>query len=170
MNGFNKMADIYPHLRYGKFSFLALSISVVLVCLFGAESTWAQQTSGPTRIDLPQAIQLALAHNHALKAARTLIEQSHAEEVTAAIRPNPVLTYDDLFVPLFSPSQLNSSAIDTITEFDLGVSYTFERGRKRQARMRAAQDQTAVTRAGVQDNERSLTFNVAQQFLTALLA
>lgn len=164
------MTDIYPHVKYGKFGFLALSISVVLVCVFGARSSWAQQTFGPTRIDLPQAIQLALAHNHALKAARTLIEQSHAEEVTAAIRPNPVFTYDDLFIPLFSPSQLNSSAINTITEFDAGVSYTFERGHKRQARIRAAQDQTAVTRTGVQDNERSLTFNVAQQFLAALLA
>lgn len=80
------------------------------------------------KVDLEQAIQLALAHNHALKAARTQIQQSQAEEITAAIRPNPVFTYDDLYVPIFSPSQLNASALNNATEFDLGVSYTFERG------------------------------------------
>jgi cobalt-zinc-cadmium efflux system outer membrane protein len=122
------------------------------------------------RIDLEQAIQMAVVHNHALKAARTQIQQSQAEEVTAAIRPNPVFTYDDLYVPIFSPSQLNSTTLNNVTEFDLGVSYTFERGHKRQARIRAARDQTAVTTSQVSDTERGLTFNVAQQFIGILLA
>jgi cobalt-zinc-cadmium efflux system outer membrane protein len=129
-----------------------------------------QQAPPHSRIDLDQAIQLALAHNHALKAARSLIPQSQAEEITAAIRPNPVFTYDDLYVPLFSPSQLNSSTLDNITEFDLGFSYTFERGHKRQARIEAARDQTAQTRSQVNDTERALTANVGQQFIGILLA
>jgi cobalt-zinc-cadmium efflux system outer membrane protein len=122
------------------------------------------------RIDLEQAIQMAVVHNHALKAARTQIQQSQAEEVTAAIRPNPVFTYDDLYVPIFSPSQLTATTLNNVTEFDLGVSYTFERGHKRQARIRAARDQTAVTTSQVSDTERGLTFNVAQQFIGILLA
>ncbi len=122
------------------------------------------------RIDLDQAIQLALAHNHALKAAQTQIQQSQAQEVTAAIRPNPVFTYDDLFVPIFSPNQLNTNTLDNITEFDVGVGYTFERGGKRKARIRAARDQTAVTHSLVRDNARTLSFNVAQQFIAALQA
>ena len=60
--------------------------------------------------------------------------------------------------------------MDNITEFDLGFTYTFERGHKRQARINAAKDATAVTRSQVKDNERSLTFNVAQQFVNVLLA
>jgi cobalt-zinc-cadmium efflux system outer membrane protein len=122
------------------------------------------------RIDLEQAIQIAIAHNHALKAARTQIQQSQAEEITAAIRPNPVFAYDDLYVPIFSPGQLNASYLDSTTEFDLGISYTIERGHKRQARIRAARDQTAVTRSQVSDTERGLTFNVGQQFIGILLA
>ena len=113
---------------------------------------------------------MAVVHNHALKAVRTEIQQSQAEEITAAIRPNPVFTYDDLYVPIFSPSQLTSTTLNNITEFDLGVSYTFERGHKRQARIRAAKDQTAVTISQVSDTERGLTFNVAQQFIGILLA
>jgi len=122
------------------------------------------------RVDLDQAIQLALAHNHALRAARTQIQQSRAEEITASLRPNPVFTYDDLFLPIFSPHSFNTSTLDNITEFDAGLSYTIERGHKRQARIRAARDQTAVTRSQVSDNERTLTFTAAQQFINVLLA
>jgi len=130
----------------------------------------AQQAPPHSRIDLDQAIQLALAHNHALKAAQSQIPQSQAQEITAAIRPNPVFMYDDLFIPIFSPAQLNSSTLDNITEFDVGFSYTFERGHKRQSRMQAARDQTAETRSQVSDTERGLTSNVAQQFIGILLA
>ena len=52
-------------------------------------------------------------------------------------------------------------------QFDLGVGYLFERGKKRQHRLQAAKDQTAVTSATVDDNARTLTFNVASQFISA---
>jgi cobalt-zinc-cadmium efflux system outer membrane protein len=136
----------------------------------GSVAASAQQAPPLSRVDLEQAIQLAIKHNHALKAAENTIQQSEAEEITAAIRPNPVFTYDDLYIPLFSPGQLNGSTLDNITEFDLGFSYTFERGHKRQARIDAAKDATAVTRSQVKDNERTLTASVAQQFIGILLA
>jgi cobalt-zinc-cadmium efflux system outer membrane protein len=136
----------------------------------GSMAASAQQAPPHSRIDLDQAIQLALAHNHALKAAQSLIPQNQAQEITAAIRPNPVFSYDDLYVPIFSPSQLNSATLDNTTEFDFGLSYTFERGHKRQARIQAARDQTAQTRSQVNDTERTLTANVAQQFIGILLA
>jgi cobalt-zinc-cadmium efflux system outer membrane protein len=52
----------------------------------------------------------------------------------------------------------------------VGVGYLFERGKKRQHRLQAAKDQTAVTVAQTSDNERTLTFNVASQFIATLLA
>ncbi|MGH9351097.1 MAG: TolC family protein, partial [Terriglobia bacterium] len=122
------------------------------------------------RIYLQQAIQLALAHNHALQAARTMIPQSQAQEITASLRPNPVLLGDGLFIPFFSPGSLNGPTLNSISEFDLGVSYLIERGHKRQARIRAAKDLTAVTATTVKDDERVLTFNVAQQFIQVLYA
>jgi cobalt-zinc-cadmium efflux system outer membrane protein len=137
--------------------------------LFAAATNLRAQATA-MKIDLEQAIQIAIDHNHALKAARTLIQQSQAQEITAAIRPNPVFTYDDLYVPLFSPGQLNSTTLNNVTEFDLGMTYTFERGGKRQARIRAARDQTAVTRSTVNDNVRTLAFNVGQQFVAVLQA
>jgi outer membrane protein, heavy metal efflux system len=135
-------------------------------------SVRAQQAAPRARIDLEQAIQLALAHNHALKAAESQIPQSQAEEVTASLRPNPVFTYDNLFIPFSAHPAGGSypSALNSITEFDAGISYTIERGHKRQARIQAAHDQTTETRSQVSDAERTLTATVAQQFIGVLLA
>ena len=125
---------------------------------------------GTTHISLDQAIDLALAHNHALKASRTLILQNQAQEVTANLRPNPTLGLDTQFIPFFSPQYFSGENLDQTQQFDVGLSYLFERGKKRQHRLQAARDQTAVTRAQVADAERTLAFNVGQQFVSVLLA
>jgi len=125
---------------------------------------------GPVKITLDEAIQMALAHNHALAAARTTIDQSLAEETTANLRPNPVLLGDAQFLPIFNPGMFDADYINTDAQFDLGISYLFERGKKRQHRLAAAQDATAVTRSTVADNERTVTFQVAQLFTNVQLA
>ena len=123
-----------------------------------------------TRISLDQAIDLALAHNHALLATRTTILQNQAQETTANLRPNPTLSADSQFLPFFNPQNFSADNLDQLQQFDLGVGYLFERGRKRQRRLQAAKDQTAMTRAQVTDAERTLSFNVGQQFVNVLLA
>jgi outer membrane protein, heavy metal efflux system len=122
------------------------------------------------RITLDDALRLALQHNHALAAARSTILESQALETTANLRPNPVLAWDAQFLPIFEPSKFNADFIDSQSQFDLGLSYTYEIGGKRQHRLRAARDVTAATRSTVVDNERTLSFNVGQQFVAAVLA
>jgi len=123
-----------------------------------------------THVTLDQAIDLALKHNHSLQAARTLILQNQADEITANLRPNPVGVVDEQYLPLFTPSAFTRDYVDNNAVFDLGVSYLFERGKKRQHRLQAARDLTSVTTATVTDDERALTANVAQQFIVALLS
>jgi cobalt-zinc-cadmium efflux system outer membrane protein len=163
-----------------------LYFPIVLVAVFSAGAAGAQsppaqspslpdaqalaQKPGAVTISLDDAIQMALRHNHSLLAARSTIQQSEAEETTANLRPNPVLLGDAQFLPIFSPSQFSADYIDNTAQFDLGISYLFERGKKRQHRLQAAKDQTAVTRSQVDDNERSLTFSVASQFINVELA
>jgi outer membrane protein, heavy metal efflux system len=130
----------------------------------------AAPSGAPTRVTLDQAIDMALKHNHSLQAARTMILQNRASEITANLRPNPTITGDTQFLPLFTPGDFNSNYLDNNAQFDLGVGYLFERGKKRQHRLQAAKDQTAVTVEQTSDNERTLTFNVASQFIAALLA
>jgi len=122
-----------------------------------------------TQITLEQAISMALANSPAIKAARTQIQQSQAQEITANLRPNPTLSWDSQFIPVFS-GDFSSDTLNNLQQFDIGVGYLFERGHKRQNRLQAARDQTAVTAAQVADTERTLVFNVAQQFINVLLA
>jgi outer membrane protein, heavy metal efflux system len=123
-----------------------------------------------TYISLDQAIDLALTHNHSLQATRTLILQNQAQEITANLRPNPTLGADSQFVPIFNPQYFSADNLDQIQQFDIGIGYLFERGHKRPRRLEAARDQTAVTGAQVADAERTLAFNVGQQFVSVLLA
>ncbi len=128
------------------------------------------QKQNTTLISLDQAIDLALAQSHSLKATRTLILQNQAQEITANLRPNPTFGADTQFVPFFSPQDFSGENLNETQQFDIGISYLFERGHKRQRRLQAARDQTAVTRAQVVDAERTLAFNVGQQFVSVLLA
>ncbi|HSY11452.1 MAG TPA: TolC family protein [Verrucomicrobiae bacterium] len=139
-------------------------MSLLLLLLVPAEG---QST---TLITLDQAIDLGLAHNHALKASRTLILQNQAQEITANLRPNPTLYFDSQFLPIFQPSEFSGDNLSEVQQFDLGMGYLFERGHKRQRRLQAAVDQTNVTKAQITDDERSLIFNVGQQFVAVLLA
>jgi outer membrane protein, heavy metal efflux system len=165
-----------------RFPFVLVTVTVSLAAgaVAGAQLAPTQAPSPPAQalaqnhatatLSLDDAIQMALQHNHNILAARTTIQQNEAEETTANLRPNPVILTDWQFLPIFQPSQFSSDYLDNIAQFDLGVSYLFERGKKRQHRLRAARDLTAQSRSLVADNERSLAFGVATAFINVELA
>src|ERR1700678_321369 len=170
-------------MRLERLRFPVLFVAVLFFGAAGAQSPPAQspspspqqaqvlaQNPATVKISLDDAIQMALQHNHNLLALRTTIQQSEAEEITANLRPNPVILSDWQFLPVFQPSQFSADYLDNTAQFDLGVSYLFERGKKRQHRLRAARDLTAVTRSQVADNERGLAFSVSTLFINVELA
>src|SRR5690242_12977898 len=157
----------------------ATALLALPVCLSAQQNPSAATAPAPAqaasqapamRITLDEAIRLALQHNHALQAARTTILQNQSLETSANLRPNPVLSWDAQFLPIFQPSKFSGDYLDNQAQFDLGLGYTFEIGKKRQHRLQAAKDVTAASRSTVADNERQLVFNVSQQFVGALLA
>jgi len=162
-------------------SFFAVAVVVVLApgCMLWGQTlpqtpATSQAPGAPqapsTLVTIDQAIELAKKNNPTLQANRTLISQNKEQEVTANLRPNPVLSWDAQYLPLFSPDLWSSNYIDNTAQFDMGVGYLFERGRKRQHRLQAARDLTAVTGAQVADAERTTVESAAQQFISALLA
>ena len=74
-----------------------------------------------TLISLDQAIDLALAHNHSIKATRTLVLQNQAQEITANLRPNPTLGADSQFIPIFN-SGFSAENLDEAQQFDKSPS------------------------------------------------
>ena len=129
-----------------------------------------QTAKTAVRITLDEAIQMAIQHNHVLLAARTTIQQSEAEEITANLRPNPSFDRGLGISAVLHTKLLHWRLSADSTEADFGLSYLFERGKKRQHRLQAAKDITAVTRSLVADNERQLTFQVATLFFNVQLA
>src|SRR5271154_4415858 len=162
--------------RYGLSALISTLMRFRYVRIFAPTATFVLMLVGTcagqnrTYISLDQAIDLALTHNYSLQATRTLILQNQAQEITANLRPNPTLGADSQFVPFFSPQDFSGTNLNETQQFDIGIGYLFERGRKRQRRLQAARDQTAVQRAQVTDAERTLAFNVGQQFVSVLLA
>jgi outer membrane protein, heavy metal efflux system len=147
-------------------SFFAMAALICGAC----GSAALGQTQGPVRITLDDAVKMALDHNHTLQAERSTILQAQAEETTANLRPNPTLSWDAQFLPLFQPTAAGSNYFDQNAQFDIGLSYLFEIGRKRQHRLQAALDVTAQTKSQVSDNERALMFLVASDFVSVQLA
>jgi|HubBroStandDraft_6_1064221.scaffolds.fasta_scaffold03156_7 cobalt-zinc-cadmium efflux system outer membrane protein len=122
-------------------------------------------------ITLEQALDLATRNNPTLQANQTLILQNKAQEITANLRPNPVLSLDSQYLPLFESSLFNDTNYwNDSVQFDAGVGYLFERGKKRQHRLDAAKTATAVTEAQVSDAQRTVLAGAAQLFISALLA
>src|SRR5262245_40585022 len=74
----------------------------VLICTLLARLTYGQ--SPAFRITIDQAIEMAMRHNHNLQATRTNVQQNQAQEITANVRPNPVLFADWEYLPIFSRS------------------------------------------------------------------
>ncbi len=136
-----------------------------------AQGTVPQAVPQPAApLTMEEATRLALEHNQAIRAQRLNIEQSRANEITAALKPNPVFTNLNEDFPIFDPSQLTLENIRTNQEFTNSVTYTLERGGKRQKRIQVAADATDVTAKTVADAERQLRFQVAQAFINVLLA
>jgi len=125
----------------------------------------------PQAITLEQALELAKQNNPTLRANETLVLQNKAQEITANLRPNPVLGLDAQYLPLFAPDLFTDTNYwNDQTQYDVGIGYLFERGKKRQHRLDAARTATAVTEAQVSDAQRTTLANAAQLFIAALLA
>jgi outer membrane protein, heavy metal efflux system len=158
---------------------ISAAACALVSCALTATPAFGQAPTGPVRITLDEAIQLAIKHNHFLIALRTTIQQSESEEITQGLRPNPTLFADWEYLPLGSPASQNNDLYNGVststylknnTEVDVGLSYLFERGGKRLDRLQAQKDITAQTRSLVSDNERGLSFQVATLFFNAQLA
>lgn len=132
------------------------------------------QTAAPVapvaRLTMDEAVRMAIARNQTLEAQRLGIDASKADEVTAGLKPNPSLSFSVSGFPLFSPSMFNSDYIKNSLTYDVGTSYLFERGGKRDNRVLVAQNTTDVAAKGTVDAERQLRFQTAQAFINVLLA
>lgn len=106
--------------------------------------------------------------NTNLLAAKLNIDELHAEEITAHLRPNPDFTLSADGTQI-SPSHGVWQPFAG-TFISPGVSYLFERRNKRNLRYEAAKEGTAIGSAQANDTERTLIFNLRSAFVGVLQA
>jgi cobalt-zinc-cadmium efflux system outer membrane protein len=121
-------------------------------------------------LSIDDAVRLALDRNQTLSAERLTIDQSKADEITAALKPNINASFNAEQLSTFSANPFSLSSETTNATYIAGLGYTFERGGKREKRMTVAHDTTDVTAKGVLDAERQLRFQTEQAFISVLLA
>jgi cobalt-zinc-cadmium efflux system outer membrane protein len=140
--------------------------SIMLQPLAVAQSQVLSYANAPSLISMEDAVRIALQYNQALRAQRLNIDQSKAGEITASLKPNPVLGNLVDTIPIFSPQTIRLQT----QIYEETLSYTVERGGKREKRVTVAKDNTDIAAKTVTDNERQLRFQVVQAFINVLLA
>jgi len=108
------------------------------------------------------------AQNPNLAAGRVGIDESKAQEITAYLRPNPDLTvstdgtqltpYHGVWRPFAG------------TQFSPSLSYLHEREHKRELRRDSARGATAIASSTLEDQDRTLLFNLRSAFVNILHA
>lgn len=109
-----------------------------------------------------------VANNPTLQAGRVGVDESRAQEITAHLRPNPdlTLTVDGMQI---APSQGVWTPLTGVMESP-AVSYLHERRHKRELRTESAQKATTIAGSQLEDQERTLVFNLRSAFVQTLQA
>jgi len=106
-------------------------------------------------------------NNPNLAASRVAVEESKAQEITAYLRPNPEATATLDQIDPFTPDPYRP--FGNTLPF-LSGSYLHEREHKRELRRDSARGATAIASSTLEDQDRTLLFNVRSAFVGILHA
>ncbi|MGE0447386.1 MAG: TolC family protein, partial [Vicinamibacterales bacterium] len=138
-----------------------------LVAWSGMHGNARAQAPVPARLSLVEAVTLAVERNPAMVAARAGAEAADADAVSAALRPNPVVTVDSGGYPIFEPARPGYWGN---SEFVVRVDQDWETASRRRLRTDVANAGRTVAQLTVQDRARQLALDVKRAYLGAVLA
>src|SRR5215813_1079885 len=114
-----------------------------------------------SRLTLAEALSLADTANPTVRAKEFEVQAVGANEVTAALRPNPSAN--------FLAEQFGGGSV-AVTQYTFSVGQPIELGGKRQRRIDSAKAATKVTGFELDDLKRQLIFQVKKSFSDILVA
>lgn len=142
----------------------AVCITALLaLAAFPAPGGQAQQRP----LTLPEALEMLRANNALLLSNRAHTDAVKANEITAALRPNPVFTSANEDFRAFHPSQIDMAHDQEFTD---SVLQTIERGGKRKYRVESARWGTTLAEESLRDVQRQLEFSLRASFTAMLVA
>jgi cobalt-zinc-cadmium efflux system outer membrane protein len=128
-----------------------------------ALSTVRAQTAGQI-LTLDQAVQEAIAHNLDLAAERLNINVAEAREITARLRPNPVLSLSGQTLNLLGAAYTSNSPLGP-NQFNIHTDFPIERGHKRGQRIALAREEKSLAELGVREVMRQVIASVQNAFV-----
>jgi cobalt-zinc-cadmium efflux system outer membrane protein len=136
---------------------LVVTCSLILV---GAAAPVAAQAPVAS-LTLDEAVSLARTANPTVRAKEFEVQAVGANEITAALRPNPTAN--------FLAEQFGSGSV-AVTQYTFNVGQPIELGGKRQRRIDSAKAATKVTGYELIDLRRQVVFQVKKSFTDILVA
>ena len=114
-----------------------------------------------TSLTLAEALSLASTANPTVRAKEFEVQSVGANEITAALRPNPTAN--------FLAEQFGTGSV-AVTQYTFSVGQPIELGGKRQRRIDSAKAATKVTGFELADLKRQIVFQVQKTFTDILVA
>jgi len=140
---------------------LVAAIALASVFTWGAA---AQSTPAIPSLTLEQAVQEAIANNLDLAAEKLSVSVAEAREITAKLRPNPVLTVSGQTLNILGANYSPATPLGP-NQFYLHTDFPFERGRKREERVAVAKEEKSLAELGVREVMRQVIANVQGAFV-----
>ena len=135
------------------------AVTCCLALLGAASPACAQEPI--TKLTLAEALSLAGTANPTVRAKEFEVQSVGANEITAALRPNPTAN--------FLAEQFGGGSA-ALTQYTFNVGQPIELGGKRQRRVDSAKAATRVTGYELADLRRQLVFQVKKSFSDILVA
>lgn len=115
-------------------------------------------------VSLEQAVQQALAKNLDLAAEKMNIPVAQAREITARLRPNPVLTVSGQTLNILGATYSPNTPLGP-NQFNIHTDFPFERGHKREERIALAKEEKSLVELGVREVMRQVIAGVQSAFV-----
>ena len=124
----------------------------------------AQNPIETPAITLDQAIQEAISKNLDLVAQRLNVSVAETREITAQLRPNPVLTVAGQSLNLLGANYSPNTPLGP-NQLNIHADFPMERGHKREERIAFAKEQKSLAELGVREAIRQVIFGVQTAFV-----
>ena len=136
---------------------------IVSTLLFGSYLHAQSQVATPV-ITIDQAIQEAISKNLDLIAQRLNVGVAETREITARLRPNPVLTVAGQTLNLLGATYSPDTPLGP-NQLNIHTDVPMERGHKREERISLAKEQKSLAELGVREAMRQVIFGVQTAFV-----
>ena len=136
-----------------------LSGGLVFAALASAQTVPVSQI-----VTSDQAIKEAPAKNRGLAAEKLNISVAEAREITARIRPNPVLTVSGQTLNILGENYFSSTPLGP-NQLNMHTDFPFERGHKREERIAVAKEAKSLAELGVREVMRQVIAGVQGGFV-----